>query len=84
MTILLQLIRFCLFHSIFVKILTMNLYVKSFVYGFLSIFGLVDSPIPGEIQRIFRRDDETALANDWMQVGKDIMNAYETTEKPSI
>ena len=61
----------------------MNLYVKSFVYGFLSVFGLVNTPIPEDVQKLFRRDDEKALANDWMLVGKDLMNAYETTEKPT-
>jgi hypothetical protein len=62
----------------------MNLYNKSFIYGFLYVFGLVSIPIPKDFQKIICRDDEKAIANDWSQIGKDVMKAYKATEKPTV
>lgn len=61
----------------------MNLYIKSFICGFFYVFGFSNSPVPKDIHRIIRRDDRKALSNDWMQVGKEVMKAYEASEKPS-
>ena len=61
----------------------MNIYVKSFACGFLYIFGLVNLPITGQIQKYIYRDDKTAISNDWKNVGLEIHKSYESAEKPT-
>jgi len=61
----------------------MNLYIKSFAYGFMYVFGMVNMPVPKDVHKLIHRNDEKAISGDWLQVGKEVMNAYEATEKPA-
>jgi hypothetical protein len=60
----------------------MNIYIKSFILGFLYVFGLAESPIASEIKEIIFRDDAKSISKDWKKVGMEMRKAYETAEKP--
>ncbi len=61
----------------------MTIYVKSFLYGFLYVFGLARTPFPSDIYKFTNRDDVSALSKDWENVGIEVMKAYESSEKPA-
>lgn len=61
----------------------MNIYFKSFILGFLYVFGITESPIASEIKKVFSRDDTKEISNDWKKVGVEIRKSYESTEKPT-
>lgn len=61
----------------------MIIYVKSFLYGFLYVFGLTRSPYPHDLPDFKNREDVSAIANDWRNVGIEVMKAYESSEKPT-
>jgi hypothetical protein len=61
----------------------MTIYVKSFLYGFLYVFGFSRYPYPNDLPNFTDREDVSAIANDWKNVGIEVMKAYESSEKPT-
>ena len=54
-----------------------NIYLRSFVSGFLYIFGLSDNPFTYLSSKYKNRNDAEEIDKDWRIVGTDIQNSYE-------
>ena len=54
-----------------------NIYLKSFVSGFLYVFGLSENPISYFENKYRKQNDKEEMKKDWMNIVNDIRMSYD-------
>ena len=53
------------------------IYLRSFVSGFLYVFGLSENPVVYFKEKYRERNDAEEIAKDWIRIGTDMQKSYE-------